>query len=390
MRVAVATAGYGNPWNEEHALVSRLAGAIACGAEVDLIVAEGTQREVARDGACRLLRFPASPSDPSHRRAWRRAMLGVEPEADLMACTCRSGPSYRHEPLPALAEEQLVLAEGGDSPELYEHLHDTPYDLTVFVGAHSPVTCFGMRSLPDSRRVVLVPGGPDAATLWLRLHDETFERPERVLVCTEAERARIMPRLGSGGASRVENLGFLVRVNPVARASEPYEFEARPWLVVARDWTGTAGVDHLLRWAERLAEEVHPDLRLGIVGPGAEHIPNGLRLTSSRLDAWRWMSRALAVLDPTPHRLVGREVLEAMLFGTPVIVHARGDATREHAEVGNGGLWYRTDEELYGVVRALLDEEVRIALGGQGGAYAEERFSDTDRFIKKIDEVLLS
>jgi glycosyltransferase involved in cell wall biosynthesis len=97
----------------------------------------------------------------------------------------------------------------------------------------------------------------------------------------------------------------------------------------------------------------------------------------------------LAVIDPTPHRVIGQEVLEAMLLGIPVVVAANGDATREHADLGNGGLWYRFGDELLASIKLLLDGHVASSLGEQGHSYATARFADTDTYVKRVAEVVL-
>ena len=65
------------------------------------------------------------------------------------------------------------------------------------------------------------------------------------------------------------------------------------------------------------------------------------------------MNVALAFLDAEPNRMLGLDVLEAMLCGAPVLVSAQGGAAREHAESGNGGSWYRSDAELRACLEAL-------------------------------------
>jgi glycosyltransferase involved in cell wall biosynthesis len=389
MHVAVVASGYGDPWDERHVLVRRLAGAVACSGEVDVLV-PGKASESGYDGAVRLLRFPATPLDPARRRAWRLSMLGDQESDDALDCTCLSRREQRSRGLPGLAEDELVRAEGGDSLELYRHLRSHPYDVAVFVGYHSPASCWGVRAVPDECRVVLVPGARDESTLWLRIHDGIFERADKILVCTDSELSKITERLGGDQAGRLENVGFVVGVNSLARTTEPHDFDRRRYVVVPRDWTRTANVERFIRWADYLEVAVHPDLQLRLVGPGAGALPLGLRLTASRLDVWRWMSRAICVLDPRPHLLLGREVLEAMLYGTPVVVNAKGGATCEHADRGNGGLWYRTDDELFAGIEALLDEELRKTLGEQGRSYAEANFNDTDSYVKRVEEALLA
>ena len=385
MKAVVVAAGYTDPCREDHLLARRLAGTLACSTEVDLLVPGGPRHVAEHDGAVRVLLFPSTPEEPRRRVAWRQALFGSDEQG-----FDRTGARDRHAALPHFAERELLNAEGGDSPGLYHHLRTTPYDVTVFVGVHTPVCYSGVRALPDRRPFVLVPGTRDEHVLRLRIHDEAFERAERILVCTESERAWVGQRVGAGAADRIENTGFVVGVNSLGARTEPPAFDGRHYLVVLGNWHGGPADNRVLRWARHVEDEVDPDIQLCFAGPGAEHLPRGLCRTSSRLDIWRWVSRAFALLDPNPGRLIGRDTLEAYLYGTPIIVAADGRATQEHAERGNGGLWYRTDDEFYAVVDALRDDDLRSALGQQGRAYAQETYADTDSYIKRVAATVLA
>jgi glycosyltransferase involved in cell wall biosynthesis len=312
--------------------------------------------------------------------------LGSDGDDGPGACACPALPGTGRG-LPALVEEQLVLAEGGDAPTLYEHLRGTPYDATLFVGLHSPATYFGLRALPDGRRAFLVPAHHDA-TLGPGVHDRSLERAERILVCTETERRRMAARLGSGGTDRVENVGFLLGVNTVVRPDEPAGGEGR-FVVVARDWRTSDSLGRYRPWSEQLARHLPGGVSLRLVGPGATFVPHGVPHTDARIDAWWWMSRALAVIDPAPHRVIGQEVLEALLLGVPTVVAANGDATREHAEVSNGGLWYRAEDELLASIDRLRDRDLGSSLGEQGRSYVLSRHADTDTYVKGLADVVL-
>jgi glycosyltransferase involved in cell wall biosynthesis len=381
-RIAVATARYGDTWDELSLLANRIAGALACTGEVDVLVpgSRAVAPEVGWDGACRVLRFPAETIDSRRRAAWRLVARAADADAPV-ACRCQTGVAM---PLPPLVEEQLVLAEGGDAPELYDHIGSTTYDFTVFVGLHSPVTCYGLRAVPANRRTLLVPGSYEAAVL--RIHDECLDRVDRVMVCTEMERGRMVGRIGSGLADRVQNVRALIGVNTIVR--EPLAPRRDRFVVVARDWRTPGSLRRYGPWAKALARTLPEGVGLRLVGPGAATLPGGVAHTDTRIDSWWWMSRALAVIDPAPHRVVGQEVLESLMFGVPVVVAAHGDATREHAEIGGGGLWYRVDDELAGCVELLLDEDVRRSLGDHGRSYALSRFGDTDTYVKRISQAL--
>ena len=385
-RVAVVTARHGDPWDELSVLAGRLAGGLACTADVDVLVpARGRAgAETGWDGACRVLRFPAELVDSRRRGAWRRLLHGSHPDDLWAGCVCP--PAVRTRPIPDLVEEQIVLAEGGDSPDLYEHLRTTAYDVTVFVGFHSPVTCFGVRHVPESTRVFIAPGMRDAAAAKLQIHRAAVNRAERLLVSTESERRWVADWVGTAHSGRVENIAFLTGVNP-AVGPEAAPFDGGRFVVVARDW-GTGSARRFAAWARRLADDLPTGIGLRLVGPGARWLPSGVDHTDTRVDAWWWMSRALAVIDPAPRRVLGVEVLEAMMFGKPVIVAADGAATVEHSDVGNGGLWYRGDDELVAMVGRLRDVDLAACLGERGRSYAESRFADTDTYVKRLGELL--
>jgi glycosyltransferase involved in cell wall biosynthesis len=385
--VAVVSAGYGDPWREDHLLVRRLAGALACATEVDVLHPNQLGDVTRYDGAVRVLGFRTAPPDPVRRQAWRKAILG-EDAVETFAPPIQR-PRLWHDFAPGV-EEQLLSAEGGDSPALCKHLRSEPYDLVVVVGHHTPLARSAVRALPRQRKLVVVPANRYEPTLGLKLHDEIFERAERIIVSTEGEKELLLKRLDGSRPERVENLRFAVGVNWLACKTEPLEFDHKRYVVIARDWNKPVDTERLLRWAKVFEHAVDKDLRLRLVGPGAWRIEGlGLVRTGSRLDVCRWISRAFAVLDPTPDRLIGREVLDAYLFGTPVLTREDGGASRDHAERGNGGLWYRTEEQLFGAVEALLNDNLRIILGRQGQAYAQAEYADSDLYVKQVLATLL-
>ena len=192
--------------------------------------------------------------------------------------------------------------------------------------------------------------------------------------------------VGTAHAGRVENIAFLTGVNP-AVAPDAAPATGDPFVVVASDWrSGPAG--HLAAWAHRLADRLPPGVDLRLVGPGARWLPSGVDHTEARVDAWWWMSRAVAVIDPAPRRVLGAEVLEAILFGKPVIVAADGAATVEHADVGNGGLWYRANDELVAMVERLRDGELAADLGSTAAPTPSRVSPSTDTYVKRLGELL--
>jgi hypothetical protein len=108
-----------------------------------------------------------------------------------------------------------------------------------------------------------------------------------------------------------------------------------------------------------------------------------LPVNPTRVNLWRLMANASATIDLRPPDVFGRETVESMMLGTPVVVPA-GSAAMEHAAAASGGLWYENLGEVLGAARAVLDEPVRVALGRQGRAYAESHHGDMDAFVARI------
>ncbi|MDQ3756383.1 MAG: glycosyltransferase [Actinomycetota bacterium] len=320
-----------------------------------------------------------------------RSLFGPGDQSVLTSCGCFSAKAGEMvEDLPLRAQEELVRASGGDSPALWRLLAEAGYDVVVFARNTAASTVFGVHHVDRRTRVVLLPLAQHGLLLGMSVLDYLWGRVDSVVVTTETERATMERHLM--GAAPVWNSGFVLRVNPLALAAAPHGYvESQRNLVVAGDWRESKEHGWAERWSRILRAELGDDIRLRVVGPGAMNVlrEGGERLTSSRLDVWRWVSRAVAVIDPGTHRLLGRDVLEAMMFGTPVVVSAHGGASREHAQVGNGGLWYRTEPELLACAEALLDPDFRRGLSDQGRSYAANGYADTDRYVSSVVKAVL-
>lgn len=393
LRVAVVATHHGDPWSEPDLVVRRVCGALACRAEVDLLVPGPAPAASDHEGAVRVSRFPAAIVAAGRRAALHRALLGPVPGDATIACHCTEIVQRRLAAgLPGAAQEALLLAGGGYSRELFGHLTATPYDVVVFAGCDNAATYWGMEAVAGRRPCVLVPAAVAAPGLWNPAVAEVLEAADRILVTTPVE-GDILRHLAPGlKPDVVHDVGFVVQVNAMAARAPAFGFDGRPTVIIARDWAAGLPIEGLLDWCDALLDDLGPALTLRLVGPGTQRLPRRLRAESagSRTDVWRWMAHALAVLDPEPHRLLGREVLESLLFATPVIVAAGGGAARHHAEAGDGGLWYRTYQDLRACVEALLDDGVRTALGRQGRIYAATMYGDSPAFVDRVGDAVLA
>ena len=109
----------------------------------------------------------------------------------------------------------------------------------------------------------------------------------------------------------------------------------------------------------------------------------------SRPNLWKLLSHAEVCLDLRPQGIVGRETLESLLLGTPVVV-PEGTVAAEHAEGSNGGLWYRDYRELFDAARAVVDSpSLRASLSAQGREWAERVHGDHGGFSEQAARLVL-
>ncbi|HWD23919.1 MAG TPA: hypothetical protein VG368_00500 [Acidimicrobiales bacterium] len=112
-----------------------------------------------------------------------------------------------------------------------------------------------------------------------------------------------------------------------------------------------------------------------------------LPVNPTRVNLWRLMANGLMTVDLRPPDILGREAIESMMLGTPVVV-PDGSAAMEHAAAGNGGLWYRNLGEALDAARALRDDSLRAAFGNQGATYAKAHHGDTGAFVSRLGGLL--
>jgi hypothetical protein len=112
----------------------------------------------------------------------------------------------------------------------------------------------------------------------------------------------------------------------------------------------------------------------------------GIVSVYTRTDLWRLMAHARATIDLAPGRIVARECIESLRFGTPIIVPTQS-AARPHADAG-GGMTYTGFSDLLACVTELSDDTVRDTMSTQGRRYADTQYGDQKAFVERVSRVL--
>ncbi len=195
-------------------------------------------------------------------------------------------------------------------------------------------------------------------------------------------------QLGEGWAHEV---GMAVPLNPLAARSRHNGFGFTDYLLVLSDRRGGGGPRHaptpLAAW---MAAGLPSAFLVVVEDAKATAFRSrswwGEVAIDTRTDLHRLLAHARACVDLCPGVLIGRECVESMLLGTPILVPRSSLAMRYAA--GGGGLWFSDRAELLGASKALCRPELRDVLGRQARDLAATQFGDNTSFVGRVGEGL--
>ena len=193
------------------------------------------------------------------------------------------------------------------------------------------------------------------------------------------------------GEGRVHQVGMAVPLNPLAARSRHNGFGFTDYLLVLSDRRVGGGPRHaptpLAAW---LAAGLPSAFLVVVEDAKATAFRSrswwGEVAIDTRTDLHRLFAHARVCVDLCPGGLIGRECVESMLLGTPILV-PRSSQAKQHA-AGGGGLWFSDPAELLGAAKALDRPQLRDVLGVQARDLATTQFGDTTSFVRRVGEGL--
>ena len=378
-KVQLVTEHWGREADEAAAVTRLVAGALARSADVEVVhlLPETSRRETAADSVFLVQRVPVEGARPLAAGVLRAALASFDGG--------RVVPESLHSVLEdyegvAAGAEELITTGGADAIVIAGH--HQPYDLGVLRG-------FG--SAP-ARRIVFLPMLSDPRRLT--------DRPVAQLV----ELADVIGTLHPG-ETRAVTAAFPER----ARAVVPLDLALN--LNRGATTQGLFGVGWFGRFVvairrfpadgPRFSRSVTHEILRSVLPRVSVAEVDGLRwritdaentvelpVNPTRVNLWRLMAHALVTVDLRPPGPLGREAIESMMLGTPVVV-PDASAAMEHAAAAAGGLWYRNSGELLRAVSALMDGQLRYRLAAQGKQYATATHGQMGDFVSRITGLVL-
>jgi hypothetical protein len=185
--------------------------------------------------------------------------------------------------------------------------------------------------------------------------------------------------------------GTYVRVNRAAEEHRHHGFGFTDYVLVLSD-----GVDHRAMPPAAVAwlSAADPRRDVVVVDAGVASAWRGRALRGSasvdtRMDLWRLLAHAGVCIDLAPGRYLARECVEALRFGTPIIVPADSGPAAVHARA-SGGSTFANPRELIDAVAALRSDEARAAASTTSRLYADGHYANPDALVASVRSVVPS
>jgi hypothetical protein len=107
----------------------------------------------------------------------------------------------------------------------------------------------------------------------------------------------------------------------------------------------------------------------------------------TRMDLWRLLAHASACIDLAPGPQIARECIEAMRFGTPIIVPDIPGPGAVHARA-SGGATFCDASELLDAVASFQNPSRRTEVGAAARRYADAHYGDPAALVRRLNGLL--
>ncbi len=395
--VVIVTNSWGSNWGERASATRLVAGALALRARVVILSIEDRSTPATRQPRLRYDGvFPVySATAPSGRGTAGGIpdVAGITRgalQADLVRASLfrQSGSS-----VPELASHGLLGLASQPSREALAMTMEQRPDVVVLAG---PATFWMADALPvgpQRPRVVLLPLSGDDPLLSSPAFAPLVDQSNAVGVFSQVELDRVAASAGEGSSSRLHRLHIALPVNRLAATAGMVGMSAfGTYVLVISAFADDPASgrcpphDYLRHVVGDVAIAEVRRHRWLVTGPGRRF---EMTWAPTRMNLWRLMARAAMTVDVRSPGPLGRETIESLRFGTPVVV-PDSSVSAEHAASSNGGLWYRSRGEMADCMRRLLEDDgLRTRLGASGEAWAEHTHGDTEAFVAEVIRLVL-
>ncbi len=184
-------------------------------------------------------------------------------------------------------------------------------------------------------------------------------------------------------------VGVHVPVNRLAQRQRHHGFGFTGYLLVLSDPAGPQGE---LPPAAAWLSAAFNDADVVVVEDGVASAWKGRALrgrvtVDTRMDLWRLLAHAHLCIDLAPGAHIARECIEALRFGTPIIVPQGSGPGAAHARA-SGGATFLDEAELLAAASTFRGDAYRERASAAAREYADARYGDPVALVRQLGELL--
>ncbi|MGH9071655.1 MAG: glycosyltransferase family 4 protein [Acidimicrobiales bacterium] len=272
--------------------------------------------------------------------------------------------------------ERWIDLQGPVCPDVVEAAASTDADLVAFCPYLYYPTVKGVPRL--GKRAILHPAAHDEPPLGLPVFAEVFARAGGLVFLSAGER-RLVHRRFKGAQTPQILLGLGVERQPAA-PKLPAAIGDRPYVACIGRFVGQKGIEALTKAFSAYKSRRPGPLALVYAGPVVDTPPEHPDIVVlgpvEEPAKWALLENAQLLVSPSALESFALVVVEAWAVGTPVLVNARCEATRDNCEASGGGLWFDGYAGFEAAMDLLMaDPDLRWRLGQAGQRYVEANFT---------------
>lgn len=296
-------------------------------------------------------------------------------------------------------EDELSWMEqqGPYSPGLINAIEQEAgdFDVLIFFTYLYYNTYWGLKKTKG--RKALVPTAHDEPALYLDMMREVFAEPEAFIFNTRSEMEMLSKNFSFEGKYKdIVGVGVDILDERVDR-SIPFRYGLfSPYILYAGRIEPGKGCQELLAHFKKYVRK-HPDMTLALIGKKLMDLPDhpNIRYLGfvSPEDKNALMVSALVTVHPSPYESLCMAALESMAVCTPILVREETDPLKQHAVIGQGGLYYSGYAEFEGALSLFRSDEImRESMGQNGRQYVLNNYAWSvvmekyDKFINYLTQ----
>ncbi|VVB67331.1 D-inositol-3-phosphate glycosyltransferase [uncultured archaeon] len=291
-------------------------------------------------------------------------------------------------------EEINYITESINSSSLYEYISNNKlkYDYFIFIPYMFGTTYFGSKVCPE--RSILIPCLHDESYAYMNIYKPMFEEARGIIFHSRPEMA-LAKKLFNLKEKNIANLGEGIDTDiefDANRFREKYGIRDKFILYAGRRDAGK-NVLRLIDYFSKYHEK-NDHAHLVLIGSGKITIPSsskediidlGFVPAQDKYDAY---ASATVLCQPSLNESFSIVIMESWLCGTPVLVHASCEVTKDHCIRSNGGLYFSNYEEFEECMNLFMHNPIICEkMGLNGKKYVLENYK-WEVIVKKYKKIL--